>query len=276
MATLDHIGANPEVIQEQPGPLPLVLIHDGGGTALAYRSLGDIRRTLLGIHSPGLRDGTGIHGIRHAADQYAAFARQWLSRQPSEQPSRIIIGGWSLGGTIAIALAAAHPDLVSGVILLDPPPPGMAAMTPQEAEMLIPSAPSHPSGFAALIQTQLKMNAQSLSRDVDRQGGQRALFVGLQAPVYLISATNPIRNVDQTKPAPNVGSCSEWMLSPNRAALAESAWRDALGSLLVGTQRTPGDHFSMFSQIHSTHTTQALQSAIRSIESVSSQPTVTR
>ncbi|KIM77611.1 hypothetical protein PILCRDRAFT_11865 [Piloderma croceum F 1598] len=110
-SVLDHMGTNPELIQDKPGTLPLMLIHNGGGTALAYRLLGDVGRTVLGVHSPGLCEGKGIVSIRHAIDQYAHFARQWLD-QHTPHGSRLLIGGWSLGGTIAIALAASHPDLL--------------------------------------------------------------------------------------------------------------------------------------------------------------------
>jgi pimeloyl-ACP methyl ester carboxylesterase len=268
-SVLDRMGTNPELIQDKPGTLPLMLIHDGGGTALAYRLLGDIGRTILGIHCPGLREGKGIVSIRHAADQYAHFARQWLD-QHSPRDSRLVIGGWSLGGIIAIALAAAHPDVVAGVVLLDPPPPETAAMKSDEAEQLIHSRIKRPSGgFSAIVGAQLKMNSRSFSVDADRVGGYRDLAANLRAPVYLVSATEPLNHqLAKGTSLLSPGSPSEWMLSPQRASLTEGAWSDLLGKLLVGTERIPGDHFTMFTFAHAESTTRAVQQAADTLEAI--------
>lgn len=263
---LDSVGINPEVIQERPGATPLMLIHDGGGTALAYRLLGNLGRTVLGVHSPGLHEGKGIVSIRDAADQYAALARTWLS-QSAISPAKILVGGWSLGGTIALALAAAHPDLVSGVILLDPPPPG-TSMTSDEVDRLIPSSKAQSSNFRALVNTQLKMNAFALSIDAGRQGGQQALTTSLKAPVYLISAVDPLNNAEMREmEAGDSGSCWPWMLSLNRASRSEEAWRAMLGDLLVGTQRVDGNHLSIFTYELAPSTTQAIEKATEVLES---------
>lgn len=267
MAVLDRIGTNPELIQDKPGTLPMLLIHDGGGTALAYRLLGNVGRTVIGIHSPGLHEGKGIISIRHAADEYATLARQWLNQYSPRRP-QLLVGGWSLGGTIAIALAAAHPDLIAGVILLDPPPPETAAMKSDEAERLIPGGNTRSSGgFSALVHTQLQLNAQSLSVDADHQGGHRDLVTNLNAPVYLISAIEPLNH--QGSEETNLisrGSCSEWMLSRERASMAEGAWSDILGKFLIGTKRTAGDHFTMFTHAHAASTTKAVQQAADTLE----------
>lgn len=262
LAVLDQIGTNPELLQHKADTLPLMLIHDGGGTALAYRLLGDVGHTVLGVHCPGLHQGKGIISIRHAADTYATIARQWLHQYSPHHP-RLLVGGWSLGGNIAIALAAAHPDLVVGVILLDPPPPGTAAMTLDEAEQIFPNANARSSaGFNTLVQSQLKLNAQSLSVDADRVGGQRALVVNLRAPVYLVSAIEPlhhqgVRAMDLTSHS----SCLAWMFNHERASMAEGAWSDILGSLLVGMQRIAGDHFTMFTHAYAGGTTRAVRQA---------------
>ncbi|KIM77610.1 hypothetical protein PILCRDRAFT_91048 [Piloderma croceum F 1598] len=224
-----------------------MLIHDGGGTALAYRLLGDVGRTVLGVHSPGLREGKGIVSIRHAADQYAHFARQWLD-QHTPRGSRLLVGGWSLGGTIAIALAASHTDIVAGVVLLDPPPPGTAAMKSDEAEQLI-------------------LSRTKLSTQI--WGGHRDLVANLRAPVYLVSATEPLnRQEAKGTTLPRPGSCSEWMLSPQRANLAEKAWSDLLGKLLVHTERIPGDHFTIFTHAHAANTTRVVQQAAGALEAI--------
>lgn len=267
LAVLDHIGTNPELLQHKPNTLPVMLIHDGGGTALAYRLLGDLGHTVLGVHSPGLHHGKGIVSIRHAADIYAAIARQWLHKHSPHQP-QLLVGGWSLGGTIAIALAAAHPDLVIGVVLLDPPPPGTAAMTLPEAEQIFSNPTARSSaGFGTLVRNQLKLNAQSLSVDADREGGQRNLVVNLRAPVYLVSAIEPLHHQDmEAAEFTSHGSCLAWMVSRERASMAEGAWSDILGSLLVGTHRVPGNHFTIFTHEYAGSTTRAIRQAFDVLE----------
>lgn len=265
MKMLDRIGPNPEMIQDKPQSesLPMVLIHDGGGTALAYRLLGDLGRTLLGIHNPRIKDGKGIIGIRHAADQYASYIRHWLHHSSSPH-SKVLVGGWSMGGTIAVTLASAHPDLVAGVVLLDPPPPGTAPMTGTEAGFLIPRESSRSTmGFNKLVREQLKTNAQALSADLDRH----VLIHQLQAPCYLVSATDGLAVVDENASKSfATGSCADWMTSSDRAALSENAWSKVLGARLVGSHRTVGDHFSMFTPAHAGATTSALLHATKALE----------
>lgn len=261
---LDRIGPNPEMIQDKPhsDSLPMVLIHDGGGTALAYRLLGDLGRTLLGIHNPGIKEGKGIAGIRHAADQYASYIRHWLTH--SSTHSKVLVGGWSMGGTIAIALASAHPDLVAGVVLLDPPAPGTTPMRAAEAEFLIPRESSRSTmGFNKLVREQLKTNAQALSADLDRHVSLHQL----QAPCYLVSATDGLALLGENAPKSfTAGSCADWMTSSDRAALSEDAWSKALGNHFIGSRRTVGDHFSMFTPAHAGATTAALLHATKALE----------
>jgi thioesterase domain-containing protein len=81
-------------------PVPLVLIHDGGGTCFSYWCLNPIARTLYGIHNPHYHSGkTWSGGIPEMARHYVALLRRVVSRGP------LILGGWSLGGLIALEMA---------------------------------------------------------------------------------------------------------------------------------------------------------------------------
>ena len=265
---LSHFRTNPEVIQEESGTLPALLIHDGSGTALVYRLLGNIGRTVLGVHSPGFLDGKGVVSIPDAAHQYAGFARQWLDQHSQGRP-RLLVGGYSFGSIIAIALAVAHPELAAGVILLDPPPPGTAGMTSDEVETLMPCELKRSlSALSARALTQIKINAQSLSIDAERQAAHRELVANLRVPVYLINATDPLSHLSGVQVNSSPGSCSEWMLNCQRASIAEKAWSDILGNLLVGTERIAGDHFSMFTRAHAGSTTRAVKQAANVLEAI--------
>lgn len=251
------IGSNPELLQEVNGTVPLVLIHDGGGTALAYRLLGTLERTLLGIHSPGLVTGQGIPGIREAAQEYARLVRQWLHAHNEGVTRKVMVGGWSLGGIIAYALAVAEPDMVAGVILIDSPPPGVAVMTPEEVEALIPfNGLTSNADFQQQTRKQLVLNAHSLRSDDARFCLPAPVT---HTPVYVICAAEGVRHsVDNTDSA-SVSSCSLWMTSTKHAQIGEEAWRSVLGDCVVGASVTPGDHFSIFTPQHSSTTTDAIR-----------------
>ncbi|KAK5989607.1 Thioesterase AMT4 [Cladobotryum mycophilum] len=93
-------------------PLPLVLIHDGGGTVMHYYSLGDMGRTVYGIDTKS----TWRDGIPSMVEDYCAMIKEM------DLPA-ILLGGWSLGGIVALEIAQAlseDPDIdVVGVILIE-------------------------------------------------------------------------------------------------------------------------------------------------------------
>jgi thioesterase domain-containing protein len=181
----------------------------------------------------------------------------------------LLIGGYSFGNIIASALATAYPDLAAGLILLDPLPPGTAGMTSDEVETLIPSELMRfLSALSARARTQIKMNAQSMSIEADRQAGHQELVDNLRVPIYLINATKPLNHLAGVQTNSSPGSCLEWMLDRQRASMAEQAWSDILGNLLVGTERIAGDHFSMFTRTHAGSTTRAIKQAADALEAI--------
>jgi hypothetical protein len=78
--------------------------------------------------------------------------------------------------------------------------------------------------------------------------------------MYLISAIDPLSHqVAHGANLKSPNSFSVWMLSHQYASMAESAWLDILGNLLVGTKHTAGDHFTMLIHTHAVSTTIAVQ-----------------
>lgn len=116
---------NPQVIfeAEDGDPLvasdvPLVLIHDGGGTCFAYYCLNPLGRTTYEIHNPRFETAqpwTG--GIPEMAQHYVRLMRTMIPR------GRILLGGWSLGGILSLEMARllAGDDLyqVIGIVMVD-------------------------------------------------------------------------------------------------------------------------------------------------------------
>lgn len=118
---------NPSLIQDPKGQtarsnLPLLLIHDGGGTCFAYWCLNELDRRLYGIHNPIFhsrepREG----GIPEVARQYVQMARKVIPK------GRFILGGWSFGGMVALEMARLLTEdaslQVAGLIMIDTPCP---------------------------------------------------------------------------------------------------------------------------------------------------------
>ncbi|KAI0409109.1 Alpha/Beta hydrolase protein [Xylaria palmicola] len=99
---------NPSLIYEGPQypwlyrqPVPLILLHDGGGTTFSYHCLYPVGRPLYGIHNVKLDEGgyweTGIPGM---ASHYIELIETVMP-----DGGEILIGGWSLGGLLSIEVA---------------------------------------------------------------------------------------------------------------------------------------------------------------------------
>lgn len=86
--------------------IPLILIHDGGGTSFAYYCLNPVfHRPIYEIHNPRFAsdvEDEASHwpgGIPEMARHYADLIRRTLP------PGEILLGGWSLGGILALEVA---------------------------------------------------------------------------------------------------------------------------------------------------------------------------
>jgi thioesterase domain-containing protein len=112
---------NPSLIQEiprslahiNPPPVPLVLIHDGGGTIYSYHCLGPLDRPVYGIHNPHYgTPSVWTGGIRQMAAHYASLIKSVVPR------GDVILGGWSLGGLLSLQIARLLADRDSGFNVL--------------------------------------------------------------------------------------------------------------------------------------------------------------
>lgn len=124
---------NPNLIQDGPPPaqtssnspwvkwpVPLVLIHDGGGTIFSYYLLGEIGRPVWGIANPRFDTNDSWEGgIPAMATQYLKWIKEAVPR------GKIIVGGWSLGGLISLEIAKQmaadpySPHSLLGLIMID-------------------------------------------------------------------------------------------------------------------------------------------------------------
>lgn len=80
----------------------------------------------------------GFDGRAYASesDPFASFATNFWALLDREHLAKPVVIGHSLGGTLAFALAEAHPDRLAGIVALDGLPvfPAMAMMSPAQRE----------------------------------------------------------------------------------------------------------------------------------------------
>ncbi|KAF2155479.1 hypothetical protein K461DRAFT_266748 [Myriangium duriaei CBS 260.36] len=122
---LENVKVEMEEVQKKTlcFKVPLVLIHDAGGTTFPYFLLHELDRDVYAIADP-LFDTTDswTGGVRQMAECYTSAILGKLSSGP------IIIGGWSLGGIISMEVARVMRTTsgaqVQGLILIDTPYPG--------------------------------------------------------------------------------------------------------------------------------------------------------
>ncbi|WP_321886891.1 alpha/beta fold hydrolase [Paraburkholderia bannensis] len=110
--------------------LPLVLLHGIGSGAASwvqqFEVLGEARR-VLAWDAPGYGASTPVASASPVAADYARVLRDWLD---AAGIARCVLVGHSLGAIIAGAFAAAHPQRVSGLLLISPAG-GYGAADPQ-------------------------------------------------------------------------------------------------------------------------------------------------
>ncbi|KAF6830632.1 thioesterase domain containing protein [Colletotrichum plurivorum] len=110
-----------EVIQpappSSPSATPLFLLHDGGGTTFAYHCLSPLGRAVYGIANPRFQSGTAWDG--GVPEMARAYLRMILhtvrsgeypplaptSSDGAKRRKKILLGGWSLGGLLALEIA---------------------------------------------------------------------------------------------------------------------------------------------------------------------------
>ncbi|WP_321891178.1 alpha/beta fold hydrolase [Paraburkholderia tropica] len=110
--------------------LPLVLLHGIGSGAASWvqqmETLGASRR-VIAWDAPGYGASTPVANASPLAADYARVLTDWLDALDIQ---RCVLVGHSLGAIIAGAFAAAHPQRVSGLLLISPAA-GYGAADPQ-------------------------------------------------------------------------------------------------------------------------------------------------
>jgi lipase len=120
-----------------PGPAKILLIHGLTGHGARWHTLASRYLPEFGVLAPDL--------IGHGRSSYAApwtidanvAALATLIENEADGP--VVVAGHSFGGAVALHLAAACPDLVSGLVMLDPAVAMDGQMMRQVAEAMMAS-----------------------------------------------------------------------------------------------------------------------------------------
>lgn len=132
----DFAGADPD-----PAPPRVILIHGLGGAhanwlTLGQRLRGRARALAVDLSGHGRTPWLGSSTVERQVELVSALVKK-------EARGPVLLVGNSMGGMIALRVAATHPDLVSSLLLLSPmiPQPPFTPMDPDTARMLLPGLP---------------------------------------------------------------------------------------------------------------------------------------
>ena len=103
-------------------PVDLVFVHANGFNALTYRTLLAPLAGSLRIQAPDLRGhgGTALPADPGERRSWDDHADDLIALLDARDGPPVVLAGHSMGGTSALLAAAARPDRISGLVLLDP------------------------------------------------------------------------------------------------------------------------------------------------------------
>ncbi|EED21575.1 hypothetical protein TSTA_088110 [Talaromyces stipitatus ATCC 10500] len=276
------LDSNPSVIQFGPAGqrnVPLILFHDGGGTTMSYHYLGDLNRTVYGIHDPRFIHGRPWRdGIPEMARTYANLVRSVVPR------GQVILGGWSLGGYLALETAKvlesadehSHCIEIIGIIMLDSPYPNRVPNPPNTR--LQPNRPflekTCPPELSMLVTRSMKRVGQMIDKWSIPSWWEDN---GIQPPpIFLLRCTQmvPVQNSDASMTSSDYSSDTS-NESEERVIVAVDRFRAhrLLGwelyhdtEFIKAVFDVPGHHFNLFAKENRDTTTMQLKQACKMLE----------
>ncbi|WP_022728627.1 alpha/beta fold hydrolase [Fodinicurvata sediminis] len=161
---IDHDGQRLPIHALQAGAPegpPLVFLHTAGADARQY--LHQLADTALGAVFPMYAFDLPAHGASPPAqagppgvltqDFYRGISAAFLSQvvAPAHRQQKPIVIGCSMGASMALVLAAEHPELLSGAIALEAPLQAPGRRSPYLCHAAVDSARHNPSYVRALL-----------------------------------------------------------------------------------------------------------------------------
>jgi amino acid adenylation domain-containing protein len=239
-------------LQTQGKGRPFFCVHPVGGNVLCYRELArrfGKERPVYGLQA------RGFLGEQMPREDLVAMAHDYVNAMRTVQPTGpYLLGGWSMGGLVALEMAHRLRELgeeVALVVLIDSPAPEKLAR-PDEAEQVswfmrdiagtagkpfsLPAETLRPLSATQRLAFALKQahEAEVVAPDVDQSQIQRLLHV-FEADTKAMTHWTP-RKVDI--PALLLKAADDTV-----ARADATAWRPWVGSL--ETRTLAGDHYSL-------------------------------
>ncbi|KAF2633118.1 alpha/beta-hydrolase [Macroventuria anomochaeta] len=217
-------------LQKRPvgsGAIPLFLFHDASGTISSYYTLGPMGRDVYAIADKRMESDV-YESLQEKSRRYYAAIKALVPE------GRILVGGWSLGGMIALQVAwifSRDPRVnVDGVIMVDSPYPDY-----RHVVYLAPESPICEDGPAPAVNKLKNSIVQSVNMlhkwqpPVWRRQRQ-PYTVMLCATERVISEEHPALSfIDQFRDSPTLG------------------WEERAGSVVIDKRYSiQGHHFNIF------------------------------
>ncbi|EMD42363.1 hypothetical protein CERSUDRAFT_128472 [Gelatoporia subvermispora B] len=245
-----------------PHGLPLFLIHDGAGTAHPYARLDytGLGREVYGIHNPRFVEG---HDWPGGVIEMAKFYKQMVFQA--------LQTGWSFGGVVAFELARQLIDAgvhVPGIILIDAPPPSTKLPLPDVIIDFV-LQPRASSSLIDLSKLQMRLATRALvtyeasASPAAHVAAPHAVFIRARESLNLASEqleSNAPEAADVVPPLSDSSPCIHGLD-------AVKEWAECLGRE-VRVLDAPGNHFTMFEEMHSAELSLAMRRAVAMLQPV--------
>ncbi|MDI4663050.1 alpha/beta hydrolase [Xanthobacter autotrophicus] len=207
-------GGGTRYVHEGDGPLPLVLIHEMGGSLESWAPLLPLvgeGRTVLRYDMRGFGDASKLRGSG-AMDVLVADLIALLDALSMREP--VDLCGMAVGGAVALHAAARHPGRVRRIALMGPAL-GIASERREtvraRADML------EEGGMAAIADGELDLTYPAALRDEARFPAYRARWLGNDPSSY--AATYRMLAGLQSEPALGAVRCPALLLAGARDPL---------------------------------------------------------
>lgn len=247
---LNDIPISIQKYEENPGRLPLFLIHDGSGLVNYLHRLPPLKRAVWGIHNPHFATAEPWDNIAHMASAYAELivsttqgpvllGGKYLLSLRYCILTNILSVGWSFGGVVAyeVALQLAKKGVtVQGILLIDSPSPINHVPLSDKiiASVVKLEDRSASSDLGRLVKMQFEFNSRMLGRyDPYATGGDCPPLVLLRSMVGYKSSNVPVQDVPS------------WLADRSNRDLASVGW-DQLTHRNIPVMDIPGNHFEPF------------------------------
>ncbi|TLS26063.1 hypothetical protein PpBr36_07825 [Pyricularia pennisetigena] len=268
---------NPCLIEEPlPGTpdgarTPLVLMHDGGGTVFNYHCIDPpLGRRVLGIANPHFNTGRSWlpGGIPEMARHYVRLLRGAFDELSggavtTKNGRRIILGGWSLGGLLALEMARVlrgdRAFRVVGLVMIDSVCP-LTWLQPSGGRDMLPiQAVASQHLFTPTTKQETKDKVSRCFAEASNMVLKWEMPAWEEhsppPPAVLLRAVEPV-------PMKDGGLARVDLARPDK----NLEWDRYRKNLFVRVFDIPGHHFNVFSEKNVEHLSAALREACETLE----------